>query len=153
MLLRAFAALDDPRAHLIMLGQGSLRVQLEAFVTERGLSQRVHLLGKRMDIPECLSASDVFVLSSDWEGNPLAVMEAMAGGLPVIGTTVGGVPELVRSGQDGILVSPGNDRAFADAMRILLNNVEKRRAMAQAARFHAREAFDVEGMVQGYTAI
>jgi len=153
MLLRAFAALDDPRAHLIMLGQGSLRVQLEAFVTERGLSQRVHLLGKRMDIPECLSASDVFVLSSDWEGNPLAVMEAMAGGLPVIGTTVGGVPELVRSGQDGILVSPGNDRAFADAMRILLNNVEKRRAMAQAARVHAREAFDVEGMVQGYTAI
>jgi glycosyltransferase involved in cell wall biosynthesis len=153
MLLRAFAALDDPRAHLIMLGEGSLRDELITFIRERELGERIHLLGKRMDIPECLAASDVFVLSSDWEGNPLAVMEAMAGGLPVIGTTVGGVPELVRSGQHGILVSAGNDRAFAEAMRILLNNVDKRLAMAEAARVHARQAFDVEGMVRGYTAI
>jgi glycosyltransferase involved in cell wall biosynthesis len=153
MLLRAFAAIDDPRAHLIMLGEGSLREPVDAFVSERGLNQRVHLLGKRMDIPECLAASDVFVLSSDWEGNPLAVMEAMSGSLPVIGTTVGGVPELVRSGHHGILVTPGNHEAFADAMRMLLNNVDKRRAMAEAARVHAKKAFDVEGMVRGYTAI
>jgi glycosyltransferase involved in cell wall biosynthesis len=106
-----------------------------------------------MDIPECLAASDVFVLSSNWEGNPLAVMEAMAGGLPVIGTTVGGVPELVRSGQDGILVDPGNDGAFRDAMRILLNNTDERRAMAAAASVHAKKAFDVQAMVRRYTAI
>jgi glycosyltransferase involved in cell wall biosynthesis len=153
MLLRAFAALDDPRAHLVMLGEGSLRDELITFIRERELGERVHLLGKRMDIPECIAASDVFALSSNWEGNPLAVMEAMAGGLPVIGTSVGGVPELVRSGQHGFLVSPGNDTAFADAMRILLNNVDKRLAMAEAARVHAEQAFDVEGMVRGYTAI
>jgi len=153
MLVRAFAALDESRAHLIMLGEGSLREELVAFVRERELGERVHLLGKRMDIPECLAASDVFVLSSNWEGNPLAVMEAMAGGLPVIGTSVGGIPELVRSGQHGILVNPGNDSAFADAMRILLNNADKRQCMAEAARAHAKQAFAVEGMVRGYTAI
>jgi glycosyltransferase involved in cell wall biosynthesis len=153
MLLRAFAALDDPRAHLIMLGEGSLRQELLTFVRERDLGLRVHLLGKRSDIPECLAASDVFVLSSNWEGNPLAVMEAMAAGLPVIGTAVGGVPELVESGQHGILVKPGDDAAFADAMRILLNDFDKRVAMARAARVHAREAFDVDQMVRGYSAI
>jgi glycosyltransferase involved in cell wall biosynthesis len=153
LMVRAFASLDEPRAHLVMLGEGSLREEVVNYITERKLSDRVHLLGKRMDIPECLAASDVFVLSSNWEGNPLAVMEAMAGGLPVIGTTVGGVPELVRSGQHGILVNPGNDGAFADAMRILLSNPDKRQAMAAAARVHAKKAFDVEGMVRGYTAI
>jgi glycosyltransferase involved in cell wall biosynthesis len=153
MAVRAFAALDDPRAHLVMLGEGSLRGELITLVRERELGKRVHLLGKRTDIPDCLAASDVFVLSSNWEGNPLAVMEAMAAGLPVIGTTVGGVPELVGSGQHGILVDPGNDGAFSDAMRILLNNVDKRLAMAAAARVHAKKAFDVQAMVRGYTAI
>jgi glycosyltransferase involved in cell wall biosynthesis len=153
MLVRAFAALDDPRAHLILLGEGSLHKELVTFIRERELRQRVHLLGKRMDIPECLAASDVFVLSSNWEGNPLAVMEAMAGGLPVIGTAVGGVPELVWSGQHGILVDPGDDAAFGRAMRVLLNNVEKRLTMAEAARVRAKEAFDVEAMVRGYMAI
>jgi glycosyltransferase involved in cell wall biosynthesis len=153
LLVRAFAALQDPRAHLVMLGEGILRDELLAFVSERRLADRVHFLGKRMDIPECLAASDVFVLSSNWEGNPLAVMEAMAAGLPVIGTRVGGVPELVESGQHGILVDPGDDAAFAEAMRTLLNDVEKRLTMAEAARLRAKEAFDVKSMVRGYMAI
>ena len=153
LLVEAFVALNHPRIHLIMLGEGTLREELTAYIREHGLERRVHLLGKRNEVPECLAASDVFVLSSNWEGNPLAVMEAMAAGLPVIGTTVGGVPELVESGQQGILVPPGDCAAFTDAMRTLLNDPEKRTAMANAARVRAIATFNVERMAQGYESI
>ena len=153
LLVQAFAALNNPRIHLIMLGEGSLREQLAAYIREHGLERCVHLLGKRNEVPECLAASDVFVLSSNWEGNPLAVMEAMAAGLPVVGTAVGGVPELVESGRQGILVPPGDCAAFTDAMRTLLDDPEKRTAMANAAQAHATAAFNVERMAQGYESI
>jgi len=153
LLVRAFAALNDSRAHLVMLGEGSLREQVTAYVRARGLERQVHLLGSRKEIREWLAASDVFVLSSNWEGNPLAVMEAMAGGLPVIGTAVGGVPELVESGRQGMLVAAGDEGAFTNAMRTLLENPERRAAMAIAARARAMVAFDVEQMVRGYAAI
>jgi glycosyltransferase involved in cell wall biosynthesis len=136
-----------------MVGEGSLREQLTAYIREHGLEPRIHLLGRRSEVPECLAASDVFVLSSNWEGNPLAVMEAMAAGLPVVGTAVGGVPELVESGQQGILVPPGDCAAFTDAMRILMNDPQKRTAMANAARARATAAFNLERMAQGYETI
>jgi len=153
LLVQAFAALNDPRIHLIMLGEGTLREQLAAYIRQHGLERRVHLLGKRNEVPECLAASDVFVLASNWEGNPLAVIEAMAAGLPVVATAVGGVPELVESGQQGILVPPGDCVAFTDAMRTLLNDPEKRMAMANAAHARATAAFNVERMAQGYESI
>ena len=114
------------------------------------LASSVHLLGKQNDIPNILAASDVFVLASNWEGNPLAVMEAMAAGLPVIATEVGGVPELVSSGEEGILVRAGDFSAFADAMQELLDDPEKRTAMGHAARIRAFNEFRVERMVQQY---
>jgi glycosyltransferase involved in cell wall biosynthesis len=111
------------------------------------------LLGKRSEVKECLAASDVFVLSSNWEGNPLAVMEAMAAGLPVIGTRAGGVPELVESGQQGILVPLGDCFGFASAMRTLLNDPDLRAAMGKAACEHATAAFNVDRMAQGYASL
>jgi glycosyltransferase involved in cell wall biosynthesis len=113
----------------------------------------VHLLGKRGDIPECLAASDAFVLSSDWEGNPLAVMEAMAAGLPVIATAVGGVPELVESGVDGILVPARNSAALTEALRTLAEDSSRRAEMACAARTKAISAFNVDRMAQGYAKL
>jgi glycosyltransferase involved in cell wall biosynthesis len=150
LLLEAFSELDDERAHLVMLGEGSLRGQLTSYIREHGLDRRVHLLGQRNEVPECLAASDVFVLSSSWEGNPLAVMEAMAAGLPVVSAGVGGVPELVESGQHGLLIRPGDRAGFTNALRTLLNNPEKRAAMANAARARAMAAFNVDRMTQGY---
>jgi len=151
LLLEAFAALHDPRANLVMLGDGSLHQQLTASIRRLGLERRVHLIGKRSDIAECLAASDVFVLASNWEGSPLAVMEAMASGLPVVATSVGGVPELVESGRQGILVARGDLPAFSNAMRTLLNYPEMRRAMAVAAAARAATCFDVKQMVQAYS--
>lgn len=153
LLLRAFAAVNNPRAHLVLLGDGTLMGAIQAHVQADGLQGRVHVLGKRDNVRECLAASDVFVLSSNWEGSPLAVMEAMAAGLPVISTAVGGVPELVRSGEHGVLVPPGDCLAFTQAMRLLSTDSEIRAAMGGAARSFASAAFRVERMVEGYISL
>lgn len=153
LLVQAFAALNNPQTHLIMLGEGGLKGKLAAYVREQGLEHRVSLLGNRNNVPEYLAASDIFVLSSNWEGNPLAVMEAMAAGLPVVGTAVGGVPELVESGRQGILVPPGDCAAFTRAMQALLDDPGKRKGMANAAQARATAEFNVDRMVQGYESI
>jgi glycosyltransferase involved in cell wall biosynthesis len=150
MLVQAFAAVSDPRAHLLMLGEGALRQQVMELVRSLELEPRVHLLGKRDDVAQCLAASDIFVMASRWEGNPLAVMEAMASGLPVVGTAVGGVPELVASGRHGILVPPGEPAALARAMEFLCLNPEARRSMGAAARARARREFTLQRMVDAY---
>ena len=150
LLLKAFAELNDPRAHLVLLGEGSLRERLTDYARSHNISARVHFLGKQNNVPAILAASDVFVLASDWEGNPLAVMEAMAARLPVVATAVGGVPELVESGEQGILVPAGDCGGFASAMRALMENPEKRRAMADAAETRALHEFRLERMVDGY---
>ncbi|HMC58899.1 MAG TPA: glycosyltransferase, partial [Candidatus Solibacter sp.] len=104
----------------------------------------------RPDIPECLAAGDVFLLSSDWEGHPLGAMEAMACGLPVIATAVGGVPEVVESGLHGLLVPPGDAGALTGAMRFLMERPHERVAMAQASRRRAAAEFGLERMVRAY---
>jgi glycosyltransferase involved in cell wall biosynthesis len=100
----------------------------------------------RADVPELLAASDVFVLASGWEGHPLSVMEAMAAGLPVVATAVGGVPELVADRVTGILVPPGDVRALATALATLAADPQRRRELAEAGRAAAAH-FDVNAMV------
>ena len=153
LLVTAFAGLRDPRAHLVMMGSGDLRDALMACAQTHGLQHRVHLLGKRYDVGACLAASDVFVLGSDWEGNPLCVMEAMAAGLPVISTAVGGVPELVESGRTGMLVAPADRAALTSAMDRLMANPDERRAMGRAAHFRAMASFGLERMASGYVQV
>jgi glycosyltransferase involved in cell wall biosynthesis len=153
LLVRAFAALNDPRAHLVLLGDGTLQGGLIEYVRNQRLEDKIHLLGKRNDVAECLAASDVFILASNWEGNPLAVMEAMAAGLPVISTAVGGVPELVPSGRCGTHVPPEDCQALTAAMRRLLEDSEQRRSMGSAAHDRAVSLFGLERMAQGYASL
>jgi glycosyltransferase involved in cell wall biosynthesis len=148
MLLKAFAAISNPKSHLVLIGDGTLLPQLRREARVVGIEERVHFLGERNDVRECLAAADVFVLASDWEGNPLSVMEAMASGLPVIATAVGGVPELI--GNDGILVDPGDCSRFAENMKELLQDHERRLVLGNAARKRALDRFRVEQMVQAY---
>jgi glycosyltransferase involved in cell wall biosynthesis len=152
LLVEAFAqgpALE-PRAHLLIVGHGELRRDLEKQIDALGLRENVHVLGVRSDVPALLHAADVFVLSSDWEGNPLSVMEAMAAGTPVISTAVGGVPELVDGGESGLLVPPGDARALGGAMQHLLENSEVRTAMGSASAKRATERFDLRVMTEAY---
>jgi glycosyltransferase involved in cell wall biosynthesis len=155
LLLKAFAQgpASDPSAHLVLVGEGTLRAQLEEMVKNLGLADQVHFLGLRTDIPDVLGAMDAFALSSDYEGNPLSVMEAMACGLPIVSTTAGGVPTLLESGKEGLMVQTGDVQGLSHSMTSLLGNRELRQALGRAAARRARERFDVSTMVQAYEAL
>jgi glycosyltransferase involved in cell wall biosynthesis len=152
LLLKAFAQgpASDPKAHLVLVGEGVLQEQLEERAKNLGLTRQIHFLGLRTDIPDVLSAMDVFVLSSDWEGNPLSVMEAMASGLPIVSTAAGGVPDLFESGKEGFIVQPGDAQGLSHSMASLLGDQEARRSLGRAAARRAKENFDVSTMVQAY---
>lgn len=152
LLLKAFAQgpAGDPKAHLVLVGEGVLREKLEEQTNNLGLVRQVHFLGLRTDIPDVLRAMDVFVLSSDWEGNPLSVMEAMASGLPIVSTAAGGVPDMFQHGKQGLLAPIGDLQALSDCMRALLRNGEARRSLGLAAQRRAKEKYDVSTMVRAY---
>jgi glycosyltransferase involved in cell wall biosynthesis len=139
-LAEAIAAI--PHARLLIAGEGELRSQLEG-------RERVHLLGVRNDIPDMLASADMFALASDWEGLPLAVIEAMAAGLPVVATRVGGIPEAVENGRSGFLVPPGDKRALTDALQTLAENPGLRREMGAASRVRSL-SFGVRAMMASY---
>jgi glycosyltransferase involved in cell wall biosynthesis len=126
-----------------------LKSELERQIGASGLQERVHLLGLRSDIAEILNAADVFVLSSDYEGNPLVVLEAMAAGKPMISTAVGGVPELVEGGC-GLLVPSGDAQALSKAMRYMLESPKARKSMGEASARRAVERFDLRVMTEAY---
>jgi glycosyltransferase involved in cell wall biosynthesis len=155
LLIKAFAQVcaRHPNTRLLLVGDGVLRNELETQVNGLGLDGRVRFLGLRADIPEVLAACDVFVLSSEFEGNPLSVLEAMAASLPTISTAVGGVPSLLENGTSGILVHSGDAEGFSKAMESLLLNRGLRQSMGVAAARSARERFDVANMVRAYEEV
>ena len=154
LLLEAFARgpASDPRARLLFVGGGALRSELEGRIEALGLQGKVHLLGSRSDVPEILNAADIFVLSSDYEGNPLAVLEAMTAGKPVISTAVGGVPELLEGGC-GLLVPPRDAQALSKAMSYVLEDAGARISMGEASAARALERFDLRVMTEAYAGL
>jgi glycosyltransferase involved in cell wall biosynthesis len=143
-LLLADSLPEDPRCHLLLAGDGSLAAQL-------GGKPRVHLLGVRADIPELLQACDVFALASDFEGLPVAVIEAMAAGLPVVATSVGGVPELVEQGRTGVLVAAGDGAGLAGALATMVADAGLRAEMGARAVERAR-LFGAGRMIDSYAS-
>jgi glycosyltransferase involved in cell wall biosynthesis len=140
-LLAALARVDsDHRVSLV--GDGPGAAEVAAAVEARGLSDRVELLGAQRNVTELLARSDVFVLSSRSEGFPVSILEAMAAGLPVVATDVGGIAEAVVDGETGILVPAADPRALAGAIERLLADVELRRHLGAAGRARALRLFD-----------
>ncbi|MDW8106407.1 MAG: glycosyltransferase [Armatimonadota bacterium] len=151
LLLRAFAQLQSEHPlYLWLIGDGELRPQMEQLAQELGIAARVRFWGIRPDVPDILNAADIFTLPSKYEGNPLSVMEAMAAGLPVIATAVGGVPELVDDGQTGILVPEDSETHLVRALQTLIDNPTLRQQMGQAALLHAQKRFDIRNTVKQY---
>ncbi|MBU0638910.1 MAG: glycosyltransferase [Planctomycetes bacterium] len=155
LLLRSFPEVvaADQRARLLLVGDGPLRPELEELIRAQGIQERVHLLGLRTDVADILAAADIFVMSSDWEGNPLTVMEAMAAGKPVVSTDVGGVAELVEDGKSGLIVPPGDQGALVGAMTRVMREPELVERMGQAAVERALDRFDVSAMARGYETL
>jgi glycosyltransferase involved in cell wall biosynthesis len=153
-LIESFARAlrDDPRWHLLLAGDGSLREAAAQTAGKFALGGRVHCLGVREDVAETLAASDVFALASHWEGNPMSVLEAMAAGLPVVATAVGGVPELVEDGATGLLAPAGDVQALAEALAAMAGDPQRRQELGAAARKRAAQ-FSVSAMVAAYSQL
>lgn len=126
-----------------IVGDGPERADLEALHAQLGLGERVRLAGERSDVPALLGRASVFVLSSRSEGLPISVIEAMAAGLPIVASDVGGLRELVEEGVSGILVPAGDANALGGALARLLESSTLRRAMGEASRRRAEELFDL----------
>jgi len=133
--------------HLIVIGDGPLRGSLDAQATRLGLSARIHFLGARRDLGDLLSAMDLFVLPSLWEGLPLSLVLAMGAGLPAVSTTVAGIPEVVRHGETGLLVPPGDAAALARALAQLVASPGDRERLGRAAREFVLPRFGVDRYV------
>jgi glycosyltransferase involved in cell wall biosynthesis len=153
LAIRALGAMRTRKnALLLFAGEGSAEVQreLETLAGELDLGPRVRFLGRRTDIPDLLGAADLFVLSSNFEGNPLTVLEAMAASRPVVATAVGGVPELVEHGVSGLLTPAGDVAAFSASLDTLADDETTRVTMGVAAGIRARARFDVSAMASAY---
>ena len=135
---------------LIMVGDGALREPARAILEAGGLEQIAWLPGEREDIPDMLRAMDVFVLPSLAEGISNTILEAMASGLPIVATNVGGNYELVDQDKTGLLVPRGDPAALADAVRVYVDNPDLRRLHGAAARKRSEDEFSIDAMVQRY---
>ena len=148
-LIHAFSILAQRReTQLFIAGDGPLRDDLALQVRDLSLSDRVSLLGLRDDMPGLYRASDALVLSSEWEGMPNVVLEAMASGTPVVATAVGAVPELVSDGESGFVVPPRDHAALADAMERMMDlSCEERQALGKAGYDRARSEFSLDRVI------
>lgn len=139
----ALSLIRRPDAHAVMIGDGPMREPVRKLAAELGIDRRLHTVGVRQDIPECLRELSLLVSSSHSEATPLAIMEAQATGVPVVATHVGGLPEIVTMGETGVLVPPGDAEAIARAVVGLLGDAESRMRFGLAARARMVEGFSL----------
>jgi len=142
-LVEAAALLPYPgtRVRFIIVGEGECRPDLEALVRARDLADAFEFKGFQAETLKCLYGFDLFVLPSLSEGLSSAILAAMAASLPVIATNVGGIPELVRHGHNGLLVPPGDPNSLAKAIQFLCDNPQEAREMGRRGRLRAEEEF------------
>ncbi|KXV16034.1 glycosyl transferase [Caballeronia megalochromosomata] len=133
--------------HVVLAGDGPMFAEIKRMVLNRGLEHRIHLLGFRSDVPNIMAGCDFFVLPTHQEALGQAFIEAMSLGLPVIGTDVGGVPELISDEVNGLLVPPRDPVALAEALVRLIDNASLRHELSHAGRFILSKGFSVTNMV------
>jgi len=155
VLLHATALLQEARPGLALAiaGTGPEDARLAELARELGISDAVRFLGLRTDVPDVLAAVDLAVSSSDYEGSPLAVMECMRAGCPIVATAVGGVPDLIEHGVHGLLVAPREPRALADAIAELLDDRPRAAALGRRAQERQLREFDLDAMVARVAAL
>lgn len=153
--LRAMARLVErqPRAKLVLVGDGEERPAIERLIDSLQLVPFVTLMGSRNDVPRLLQGADIFLLSSITEGIPLTLIEAMATGLPILATAVGGNPEVVVDGATGFLVPAGNDAEMADRLERLVRSPDRAREWGIAGSHRSAERFGDTQMHAAYRSI
>jgi sugar transferase (PEP-CTERM/EpsH1 system associated) len=141
------------RLRLVVAGDGPQRAEVEAAIRAAGLHERVWLAGVHEDVPSILHGLDAFALPSRAEGISNTILEAMACGLPIVATRVGGTPDLIDEGVTGVLVPPADPRAFGEALLGLMQNPYAARRLATAARSECERRFSLDRMVADYAAL
>ncbi len=144
----AHVAKEFPAARFVVVGDGPLREELFALAEGLGVRERFLFLGFRPNAQALIKLMDVVAVPSVSEGTPLVVLEAMGAGVPVVASKVGGIPDQISHGQEGILVPPADSRALGDALLELLRNPERARRMGEAGRSRAGTEFSHENMVR-----
>ena len=152
-LFRALAELTDRNWTLELVGDGPDREALQSLARELEVADRVIFSGQRLDVPQRLKDSDVFVLATRWEGFPRSILEAMRAGLPVVATDVGGCRESVVDGETGFLVPREDPVQLRDRLRLLIDSPELRVQMGQKGRKRFEENFTFEGMYERTVAV
>jgi glycosyltransferase involved in cell wall biosynthesis len=154
VLLDAFERLQAAEdVHLALVGDGPLRAELAERIRGSGQGARVHLAGIRDDIPSLLAASDAFVLPSLWEGLPMALLEAMASGLPVVASRVAGTEEVLAGTDAGLLVEPGDADALGAALDRMIGDAELRRRLGSSARERVAERYSVAAQAAAHAEL
>ena len=141
ILLEAFesVAARVPDAHLVLVGSGPEDERLERIVASMTAGERVHMVGQRSDVAAIWRVVDIAAMSSDFEGTPLSALEAMSAGVPLVATSVGGIPDIAQDGVSALLVPRRDPAALAAALERLLLDPDLRRRMGEAARERAQE--------------
>ena len=142
-----------PDLQFLLIGDGDLREEITAQARASGLNGQVHFMGLRNDIPDLLAASDIFILPSLWEGLPMALVEAMASGLPVIATEVSGTKQVMVPGETGLLVAPGDSQQLIQAMIRLLCDPAGAKAMGAAAKRRVEAYFSAQKQAQDHISL
>jgi glycosyltransferase involved in cell wall biosynthesis len=151
-LLHALAKAGRDNLRAVFVGIGSLESDLRIAAIEMALERRVRFLGFRDDIADCLLASDVFAMPSNTEGLPISLLEALAAGLPVIASAVGGIPSVLGDPPAGFLIQPGDTDAFARGLARLADDVALRRELGAQGRKRI-SAFTIDRMTDTYESI
>lgn len=151
-LLEAFQYVKSKHTHvwLWIVGEGELRGELEKLAKDYGVHDSVRFLGARANIPEILSAIDVFVLPSLWEGQPITILEALAAGKPVIATSVDGISDILVNGRNALLVPAKDPDSLAAAMNRMIRDVGLRTRISAAARETVSDKFTAEKMAEQF---
>ena len=150
-VLRVFGGVvREVPAILLLIGDGPERPRIEALARELGLHDRVFFLGLQRDFLSALRHSEIFLLASTTEGFGLSALEALSCGIPVVGSRVGGVPEVVIDGQTGLLCPAGDVAAMTAAVLKLLKDPDLHRRMAQEARISVQTHWQKAPMISRY---
>jgi lipopolysaccharide/colanic/teichoic acid biosynthesis glycosyltransferase len=149
----ALVAAKEPRARFVVVGDGTLRANMEAVARQIGIGERTIFTGWRRDLPRVYADLDVLVVSSDNEGTPVSAIEAMASGCPVVATRVGGLPDLIEDGEVGHLVAARDAEAMAGAILDLLRDGDRARQMGQSARALVGDRYRAERLCRDIEAL
>ena len=155
LFLRAIAQLrpDFPTARYLLVGEGPYRPEVERLITDLALSDVVHLLGQRSDMPAVYASCDFMVSSSRLEGLPIAILEGMAASLPWVAASVGAIPLAIRNGQNGMLIPPEDVDILATSVARMMRSPEDRACMGMAARSLTESEFSAERMSNDYLSV